>query len=145
MAGAFCALFLGMVCGGGAGYAQGLATPATPATLARQAFTFTSASDLARYGVFITGPDLPGCAAWAYVVQDGLGRVRGHSGAVRPGQGALVRLNGGFAAGQATVTIVAQGCRSQRVAARRVRLGKSSPDHGSGVPLQHGAMTVAGP
>ncbi len=83
------------------------------------------------YGLWLTAPD-GGCRSVRYVVTDGGARL-GFSRSLRPGEGAVVRIGHGFAQGDHILDIIGVGCDDPPAEARRVRLGKPSPDHGGRV------------
>lgn len=90
-------------------------------------FVLTASSDLRSYGVWISAP-AEGCRIVRYVVASA-GRTLGHSPPLRPGDGALIRIGRGFAMGDHVLDVTGIGCDDPPAEARRVLLGKSSPDH----------------
>jgi hypothetical protein len=100
--------------------------PPDPAR-AETLFTLTSFSESTRYGVLVVAPE-QGCVASRVVIETARGTWR--SSTLASGQVAVVRLGHGFATGEHELRVQTAGCRTEAHAARRVVLGKTSPDHG---------------
>ena len=90
-------------------------------------FVLTASSDLRNYGVWVAAPHNC-CRVVRYVVASA-GRTLGQSTPLRPGDGALIRIGRGFAIGEHVLKVTAIGCDVAPAEARRVLLGKTSPDH----------------
>jgi hypothetical protein len=90
----------------------------------------TSVSDEARYGLLVTSPADIACGSVQFVVTDVRRGVVGRTQALQPGQVQMVRIGQGYAAGDHALHITASGCPVHPAQVRRVRLGKTSPDHG---------------
>jgi hypothetical protein len=90
-------------------------------------FVLTASSDLRSYGVWVAAPE-KGCRVVRYTVASA-GRTLGHSPPLRPGDGALIRIGRGFSVGVHLLDVIGIGCDAAPAEARRVLLGKTSPDH----------------
>ena len=90
-------------------------------------FRLTSVSDSTSYGLLVVAPE-QGCAAARVVIETTRGKWRSPS--LVAGQVAVVRMGRGFAAGEHELRVQTAGCLAEAHAARRVVLGKISPDHG---------------
>ena len=93
-------------------------------------FAFASTALTVQYGLYFAAPTAVTCGQRRYRVYDDTARMLGQTGPLAPGQGAMVRLGAGFAAGPVAVRVVALGCDAAMPDLRWVRLNKPSPDHG---------------
>jgi hypothetical protein len=90
----------------------------------------TSVSETARYGLLVTSPAEITCGSVQFIITDPARGVVGQTRAMLPDEIAVVRIGQGYAAGEHALQILASGCPVRPDAVRRVRLGKTSPDHG---------------
>ncbi|MGL5009141.1 MAG: hypothetical protein ACRC6I_04620 [Paracoccaceae bacterium] len=94
------------------------------------AFTLSSVSSTARYGVLVQTAATPDCTTVQFVIADGAAGVVGQTMALQPGAVQVVRIGAGYAEGEHALRVTASGCQAQPAVLRRVTLGKRSPDHG---------------
>ncbi|MES2146102.1 MAG: hypothetical protein V4516_17535 [Pseudomonadota bacterium] len=90
-------------------------------------YILAATTEAHSYGLWLAAPKA-GCRTVRYVVT-AEGTRLGFSGPLAPGEGAVVRIGQGFAAGRHALAITAYGCTRPPAATRRVRLAKPSPDH----------------
>jgi hypothetical protein len=91
-------------------------------------YILAATTEVHSYGLWLRAP-AKGCRSVRYVVTADGARL-GFSGPLTPGEGAVVRIGYGFAQGDHTLSITGFGCGDPPGEARRVLLGKPSPDHG---------------
>lgn len=91
------------------------------------AFVLAATADTHSYGLWLAAPQSD-CRVARYMVTADGARL-GFSAPLGPGEGAVIRIGRGFAIGAHDLTITSLGCISPPAEARRVLLGKSSPDH----------------
>jgi hypothetical protein len=90
-------------------------------------YVLAATDDAHSYGLWLAAPQ-HGCRSVRYVVTAHGARL-GFTGPLGPGEGAVVRIGRGFVQGEHALAITGVGCGAPPAEARRVRLGKSSPDH----------------
>ena len=89
--------------------------------------SFAVPTETRRYGVLVRAPKTLSCPQVRYRIET-VGRAT-VSAALGPGELQLVRLRQGLARGQAVLRVTAIGCPDLPAVARRVLLGRVSPDH----------------
>ncbi len=92
-------------------------------------WTFHSVSDQRSYAIYMVAGGDAGCNLVRYRVTDGR-RMLAETHLVAPGEAVVVRIGSGFAQGAHNLKIRAIGCPQPPALARRIALGKRSPDHG---------------
>ena len=92
-------------------------------------FHLQSVSAAKSYGILVQAPT-GGCRRVRYSVRTAAAVFLGHSPTLGPGEVAVVRMGRGFAEGDHTLTIAAEGCSEKPLTARKVTLAKAAPDHG---------------
>jgi hypothetical protein len=90
-------------------------------------YVLSATADTHSYGLWLTAP-ASGARAVRYIVVLDQARL-GASPPLRPGEGAVIRIGRGFAEGDHALAITCIGCEVAPPKARRVILGRSSPDH----------------
>ena len=90
--------------------------------------TFTAQAPGKSYGLYLAAP-LGGSAFVRYRID--VSGMRPRTLVLRAGEGRLVSLGSGFAAGAHRVQIAAEGCAQSPEMLRAVVLRKASPDHGA--------------
>lgn len=90
-------------------------------------FNLTSTSEMASYAVLVMAPE-NGCTAARVVLRGDGGSWK--SKTLAGGEIGLVRIGRGFAVGEHRFVATTAGCAENATLARRVVLGKRSPDHG---------------
>ena len=121
----FRALFLAL--GLGFGLPQGSGADPVRQTLGVTLHFFVSDGQM-RQGVLVQAPRSLGCQMVRYRVE-GAGAAL-VSAALGPGEVQILRLRGPAVPGQAVLRVSPVGCAAPPVLARRVILGRASPDHG---------------
>jgi hypothetical protein len=113
---------------GGLGALASLA-PACAETSARfsHPYVLAATAEAHDYGLWLAAP-AAGCRVVRYVVMADGARL-GFSGPLAPGEGVIIRIGDGFTEGDHHLAITAVGCAFPPSSARRVLLGKPSPDH----------------
>jgi hypothetical protein len=88
-----------------------------------------SVAEAKVYGLLLAAPRT-GCRRVRYRVETASLRLLGKTPALRAGEMAVVRIGAGYAEGEHTLFVSAEGCASVPQLSRRVTLRKASPDHG---------------
>jgi hypothetical protein len=92
-------------------------------------YSLSSTSETRSYAILIAAPET-GCRRVRFRIEGAGHAFLGHTPPLDPGELAVVRLGRGYATGEHSLTISAEGCQTAPAATRRVTLAKLSPDHG---------------